>query len=161
MSYKTCIFCDEKIRPTHVLCGKHYIYKQYADTEWFKELVRLQARQDTISRHEVADIPFTSATTIRAEQPEMRYQVKKEVGRPATDWRIVKQILQLYDQSLEDVKQGRVKRKKSLRTLAKEVHYRIGYYTVRNIIKKYRGTVEQHGINCVNIISVHNESNTE
>jgi hypothetical protein len=108
------------------------------DEPWFIALTQEQSRQDTIDRHESYCLPYNSTTNIYGvyEAPELLS--KRDVGRPSTDWRIVDKVLQIYDASVEDVKEGRIARPKSLRAIARELNNRIGYVTVRNILKEYR-----------------------
>ena len=50
---KTCIFCDKRINKTYYTCKEHLSwYKEYKDTIWFKELIRMQAKQYSISYRE-------------------------------------------------------------------------------------------------------------
>jgi hypothetical protein len=108
------------------------------DEPWFKALAEEQSKQDTIDRHESYRLPYYSATNMYGvyEAPELLS--KRDVGRPSTDWRIVDKVLQIYDSSVEDVNEGKAVRPKSLRAIAKELDNKIGYVTVRNILKEYR-----------------------
>jgi len=108
------------------------------DEPWFIALAQEQAKQDVIDRHESYRLPYYSATNIYGihEAPELLS--KRDVGRPSTDWRIVDKVLQIYDSSVEDVNEGKAARPKSLRTIARELDNKIGYVTVRNILKEYR-----------------------
>lgn len=108
------------------------------DTDWFIALAEAQARQDTINSRERWMIPYHSAVNIHglSEAPELLS--KREVGRPSTDWRIVDKVLQIYDSSVEDVKEGKTLRPKSLRAIAREMDNVIGYVSVRNILREYR-----------------------
>jgi len=136
---KTCVLCDEKIKPSHRLCTAHYKeYKEQMDEPWFKALADCQQRQDEIDRHEGYCLPYGSSTDIYGvyEAPELL--AKRDVGRPSTDWRIVDRVLRIYDESVEMVRDGKLARPKSLRAIARELGNAVGYVTVRNILREYR-----------------------
>lgn len=62
---------------------------------------------------------------------------KKSVGRPATSWVLVNEVLRRYDESLENEKLGKGKRL-SLRKLSKEMDGRVKFLTIRRILILYR-----------------------
>lgn len=137
--YRTCVLCETKIKSSHRLCSKHYPdYKEHMHEPWFEALANEQQRQDDIDRREGFVLPYNSATDIYGQQESPQLLVKRNVGRPATDWRIVERVLRLYDASLEQFELKQTKRVKSLRTLANEVGNVVDHCTVRNIIKTYR-----------------------
>jgi hypothetical protein len=74
------------------------------------------------------------------EQAAPELLLKRDVGRPSTDWRLVEKVLAIYDQSVEDVLEKRTPRTKSLRSIAKEMNHVLGYVTIRNILKEYRSS---------------------
>lgn len=136
---KTCILCDVKIKSSHRLCATHFTqYKDQIEEPWFKALAIEQSIQDTIDRYESYCLPYYSATNIYGVHESPELLSKREVGRPSTDWRIVDKVLNIYDSSVEDVNEGKAIRPKSLRAIARELDNRIGYVTVRNILKEYR-----------------------
>ena len=139
---KTCALCDTKIKSSHRLCGIHFTqYRDQINENWFKALCEEQTRMDIIDRRESYSLPYGSSTNIYGiyEAPELLS--KKDVGRPSTDWRIVDKVLQIYDFSVQDVKEGKAIRPKSLRAIAKEIGNTIGYVSVRNILREYRREV--------------------
>lgn len=139
MQHRTCVLCDKKIRASYRLCTAHYA--QYGDMmsqEWFKELAKAQAKQDEIDRLEAYEVPYHSSTTSTGEASKLELLSRKNVGRPATDWRIVDKVLQIYDTSVDQVELGLSPRIKSLRLIAHEVGNSIDHCTVRNILKVYR-----------------------
>lgn len=136
---KTCVLCDTKIKSSHRLCSQHFSeYRDQMTEDWFIALSQEQSRQDTIDRYESYCLPYNSATNIYGVQDSPELLSKREVGRPSTDWRIVDKVLQIYDASVEDVKEGKAARPKSLRAIARLLDNKIGYVTVRNILKEYR-----------------------
>lgn len=136
---KQCLLCDTKIKSSHRLCNPHFIeYRDQMTEAWFIALVQEQSRQDTIDRYESYSLPYNSQTNIYGTYEATELLSRKEVGRPTTDWRIVAKVLQIYDDSVEDVKEGKAVRPKSLRAIARELGNILGYVTVRNILKEYR-----------------------
>lgn len=136
---KTCVLCDEKVKPSQRLCNVHYReYKDQMDEPWFKALAECQQKQDEIDRHEGYCLPYGSRTDIYGVYDEPELLSKRDVGRPNTDWRVVDKVLKIYDASVEDVKEGKALRPKSLRAIARELNNIVGYVTVRNILKEYR-----------------------
>lgn len=63
---------------------------------------------------------------------------KRNIGRPATDWRIIQRILELYDYSVEETELKKRTRPLSLRALAKHINHKVSYLTVRTILRTYR-----------------------
>ncbi len=105
---------------------------------WFKALSKEQSRQDEIDRYEGYSLPFNSAADIYGLQAAPELLTKRDVGRPSTDWRLIEQVLRIYDESVEAVREGRLQRPKSLRAIARELGNKLGYVTVRNILLEYR-----------------------
>ena len=137
--YKTCVLCDTKIKSSYKLCSLHFSeYRDQMNTPWFLALAEEQTRQDTIDKHEHYCLPYWSTTNIYGIHEATELLSKREVGRPSTDWRIVDKVLQIYDSSVEDVKEGIALRPKSLRAIARELNNCIGFVTVRNILREYR-----------------------
>ncbi len=137
--YKTCVLCDEKIRTTYDLCAKHYKeFGNQINEPWFKELAALQQEQDDIDKRERYNIPYYSTTDIHGVYEPPKLLSKKDVGRPSTDWRIAAKVLEVYDESVDAVKNKKAVRVKSLRQIAREVGHGLGYVTCRNILLKYR-----------------------
>lgn len=135
---RTCALCTNKIRTHHKLCGDCFrLYKSDIDTLWLKEMIRFQQRQDVIDSVEGHILPFQSASTVHgaAEQPIVA--LKKSIGRPSTEWTIVADVLQLFDDSLDLERRGLGKRL-SLRDIAKKLNNMLGYVTVRNILLEKR-----------------------
>jgi len=141
---KTCILCDTKIQSSYKLCRACYAaYRAYVDTPWFKELAKLQAVQDRISQIENADIETPTALHVSA-QPDI--EIKKDIGRPRTDWQIVNKVLEIYDNDRELVLNGERARPLSLRAIAKEINYVVGYFTVRSILIRFRPDYNKHNM---------------
>lgn len=137
--HKTCVLCDTKIKSSHRLCSLHFTqYRGQVDEPWFKALAAEQSVQDTIDRHESYCLPYYSATNLYGVHEAPELLSKRDVGRPSTDWRIVDKVLQIYDSSVADVNEGKAIRPKSLRAIARQLDNKIGYVTVRNILKEYR-----------------------
>lgn len=109
--------------------------------EWFIALLEEQSRQDTIDRYERYSLPYSSATDMHGTYTAPELLSKKEIGRPNTDWRTVDKVLQIYDSSVEDVKEGKAIKTKSLRAIARELGNILGYVTIRNILREYRKDV--------------------
>ncbi len=144
---KTCILCDTKIKSSYRLCSQHFTeYRDRMDEPWFKALAEEQSRQDTIDRRESYRLPYYSATDIHGTYNSPELLSKRDVGRPSTDWRIVDKVLQIYDDSVADVREGKTIRTKSLRAIAREVGSVVGYVTVRNILREYRNDI-YHNVN--------------
>lgn len=136
---KTCILCDIRIKSSHRLCSIHFsAYKDKMTEDWFIALAQEQSRQDTIDRHESYCLPYNSYTNIYGVHDAPELLSKRDVGRPSTDWRLVDKVLQIYDASVEDANEGKIARPKSLRAIARELNNRIGYVTIRNILREYR-----------------------
>lgn len=134
---KTCVLCPEKVKPKYKLCAACYKkYKDYIHEEWFIELVALQGKQDSIDRKE-GYITYNIGANIYGTIDNAQTPSHKNVGRPSTDWRLVNEILELYDQSVEDELNG-VGKRLSLRGMQKKVNNRVKYLTVRRILMTYR-----------------------
>lgn len=149
--YKTCVLCDIKIKSSHRLCTAHFVeYKDQMDQPWFIALAEEQAKQDAIDKREGYCLPYHSATNMYGVYEAPQLLAKRDVGRPSTDWRIVDKVLQIYDASVEDVREGKALRPKSLRAIAKELGNKIGYVSVRNILKEYRKDV-YHNVKTISL----------
>lgn len=133
---RTCVLCDRQIRTTYKLC--HECFKEYSEfvqEPWFKEIARLQAQQDKIDKFENTDLDAPAAQLI-GDTPNIT--IKKDIGRPKTDWRIVNKVLEIYDRDREQVLNGEKKKPLSLRAMAREINEAVGYFTVRSILIQYR-----------------------
>lgn len=127
------------------LCKDCYkAYNQYTDTDWFKELVRMQTQQDRIDILESGDIELQGTVSIHGTIPAPSITVRKEIGRPRTDWRIVQKVLDIYDEDREQIAQGDKRKPLSLRAIAKRIDNAVGYFTVRTILKQYRPEYNKH-----------------
>jgi hypothetical protein len=136
---KTCILCPNRIQTMYKLCRVCYKeYHQYTDTPWFKELVKMQIKQDRIDSLENGDIDMHGSVAIDGLPEKPSITVKREIGRPKTDWRIVQRVLDIYDDDREKVIQGKKVKPLSLRAIAREIDNAVGYFTVRTILLEYR-----------------------
>ena len=108
------------------------------DEPWFKELTRMQTLQDRIDRMESGDIELHGAVDISGISDAPKITVKKDIGRPRTDWRIVKRVLDIYDADREAIAQGLKTKPLSLRAIARAIDNAVGYFTVRTILIEYR-----------------------
>jgi hypothetical protein len=108
------------------------------DTDWFKELVKMQVRQDRIDALENGDIDMHGSVAIDGLPEKPSITVKRDIGRPRTDWRIVQRVLDIYDEDRELVIQGKKVKPLSLRAIAREIDNAVGYFTVRTILLEYR-----------------------
>jgi len=108
----------------------------YMNEPWFLELARMEKIQNKINDME----PYSIADSANREPDQAPVQTAKNpVGRPNTDWRIVKAILKIYDEDADAIAYNRLLRKPiSYRSIAKLVGNSVSYLTVRGIIKKYR-----------------------
>lgn len=131
------MLCPNTIKPQYRLC--YSCYKQYGDQigePWFKEIEAMQKRQDTIDGRESFALESGSVNMYgKAEQAIV--SSKKSVGRPATSWMLINEVLQHYDTSLEREEAGLGKRL-SLRKLEKVMNGRVKFLTVRRILMMYR-----------------------
>lgn len=135
----TCVLCDIPVRAMHRFCSKHFVeYGERIHEPWLKYLLETQRTQRFIDKHECYTLSPISMTDIRGIAEKHEYVSKKDVGRPSTHWRLVNQVLEIYDASVEETIAGKTTRIKSLRAIARELNNRIGYCTVRNILKEYR-----------------------
>ncbi len=120
---KTCVLCENKTRNGYELCRNCYeLYKGYKDEVWFKELRKLQHIQNTIDNKEVFSYVYSNMSS--------KDNIKNR-GRPQTDWRIVEDILKIFDNALET-------EKISLRAIVRKLNNKVGYITVRSILIRYR-----------------------
>lgn len=133
----TCILCDTKIPSKYTLCANHFrLYKNYMHELWFIELMTLQRAQYTIDKLENFNIPYNKFVDLSGNYTVDFLQYKKRKGRPSTDLKIVEKILDIYDNSIEDVLQKKRKRAITINELSCLVSLPTG--TVYDIIKKYR-----------------------
>jgi hypothetical protein len=140
MIYKTCLLCDLHIKSSYRLCKQHFIeYHQYMNEPWFKALIEEDQKQEQINRYEGYRLPYNSPVDIHGAQDMPELLLKRAIGRPSTDWMIVNRVLEIYDQSVENVKLGIERQVISLRAIARRLDNVIGYVTVRNILREYRG----------------------
>jgi hypothetical protein len=130
--------CERFISPKYRLCTQHFReYKDQMHEPWFKELAQAQSRQDVIDFYEGYSLSFGATVDIEGtHSADVKLLSKKNIGRPATDWRIVNKVLLLFDQNTTDVEENNA-RKLSLRTMATLVGG-VDHCTVRNILNRYR-----------------------
>lgn len=96
----------------------------------------MQKRQDRIDTKESYPLETGSVNMYgKADIPIV--SSKRSVGRPATDWKLINEVLQRYDESLDNEKAGTGKRL-SLRKLEKAMGGRVKFLTVRRILLLYR-----------------------
>lgn len=132
----TCVLCDMPVKVQHRFCSKHYTLYGSCHEQWLIMLLDTQKKQRVIDRMECYTLDSFVLNTVNGEKPQQT--VKKVVGRPSTHWLVVNQVLAIYDESVELFITGKISRIKSLRAIAKELDNKIGYCTVRNILKEYR-----------------------
>lgn len=130
---KVCALCPEIVSKRHTLCYNCFKqYKHYKNEDWFKELAKAEIKQDEIDMIECTSV--NSMFTLPTDNEGGL--VKKNIGRPSTDWRTVNKVLQVYDESLTRERLG-IGKRKSLRVIEKEVG-NVNFLTVRKILKRYR-----------------------
>lgn len=96
----------------------------------------MQKRQDKIDGHESFTLESGSVNMYgKAEQAIV--SSKKSVGRPATNWMLINEVLERYDASLANERAGLGKRL-SLRKLEKAMGGKVKFLTVRRILLMYR-----------------------
>lgn len=136
---KTCVLCENStLSPKHKLCTKCYReHGAFIHSDWFEELVVLQRRQDIIDSKESYFLAPTSQSFVTGSADIPIVSSSKNIGRPPTDWRLVNEVLRLYDESVDLEKQG-VGKRLSLRGIEKKMNHRIKYLTVRKILMIYR-----------------------
>ena len=135
----TCVLCDTPVRPMHRFCSKHFMeYGENTNEEWLLFLLDQQRQQRNIDRHECYSLERDTIVGIEGLIEKKEFIAKKDVGRPSTHWKVVNQVLDIYDASVEACHAGIIPRRKSLRAIARELDNKIGYCTVRNILKTYR-----------------------
>lgn len=133
---RTCVLCQNKTAPEYRLCQSCYKqYHTFVNEQWFKELDKLQRKQDKIDINEGFILLDNSSTDIAGKNTPLL--IKKAVGRPATQWQLVKQVLYLFDCSIEAEKIGDGKRL-SLRSISRKLDNKVKYLTVRRILLMYR-----------------------
>src|SRR5688572_29292887 len=127
---KTCVLCPNKIAAYQKLCYKCYAaYKQYMNTEWFKDLVIMETKQDQINSREHILFDHTAVTAVEGKiRP---FTNPSKLGRPTTSPKVIDNVLDIYDNYLETHK-----KKLATRKIAKMLDNKVSYETVRAIIKK-------------------------
>ena len=134
---KTCLLCPATVPARHRLC--YPCFRQYRDQmheSWFLALVELQKVQDRIDDREQYTIDSRTNTNLYGVTATNTVPIsKRSVGRPRTNWKLVEEILRLYDESLENGQ------RLSVRTLEKMIDRRVKFLTIWNILKKYRKRV--------------------
>lgn len=140
---KTCLLCTKGIKSIYKLCADCYInYNQYTKEPWFKELSKMQGKQEYIDNIESVDI--TTLDTKYIDISTDNYLVTRNIGRPEFDWRIVKTVLTIYDTDQNAIQLGEKVKPLSLRDIATIVaneyhpHSSPGYFTIRAILQRYR-----------------------
>jgi hypothetical protein len=101
---------------------------------WFTSLLRMDNVQQAIDQKECYSL-YTDHTGNLIE-------IQKRNGRPPISWKIVNDILALYDQDRDLVVRGMKNKNLSYRSLAKLLDDPVSYQTVRAIVKKYRSKGE-------------------
>lgn len=132
-----CVLCGKSISVVYKLCK--FCYKQYhmyMKEPWFLELARMEEIQNKINDME----PYSITDAVIKDIDEPTAQVAKNpIGRPATDWRVIRDILKIYDQDLDTIKTNNLTRNPiSYRSIAKLVGNKVSYITVRDYIMTYR-----------------------
>lgn len=131
------MLCPTPIKPHYRLC--YTCYKQYSSQihePWFKELESMQKKQDQIDTTESYALGEGSVDMYGKSESAI-VVAKRNVGRPGTNWILVNEVLQRYDESIEIEKAGNGKRL-SLRKLEKAMDYRVHFLTIRRILIMYR-----------------------
>jgi hypothetical protein len=95
---RTCVLCGEEVIPAkNNLCKECYIkYKQYIPTDWFKELQRMQRRQDVISDKE--SFRLFDYYPYHEVQPSQKNPGRQQKHSNKT----IKMILHFYDDAMEE-----------------------------------------------------------
>jgi hypothetical protein len=133
---KTCLLCPNTIPAKHKLC--YPCYRQYKDCmreAWFLALVELDKVQYKIDNKEQYHIDFRTNTDLYGVPIRTAVKSKRSVGRPRTDWKLIEEVLQLYDTSIENGQ------RLSVRALEKAMNRRIKFLTIWKIIKRYRKNI--------------------
>lgn len=140
--YRSCVACTKPVRRTYMLCADCYsTYYQYRNEEWFKELLRLQNKQDMIDMLESGLIPFGSKANLYGDNLDMpRVPLRNKIGAPSLSTTVAQKILDIYDECKEKELAGR--NKISFRGIAKQLEQRhnikVSYVMVWKIVGKYR-----------------------
>ncbi len=96
----------------------------------------MQRRQDRIDIKESHALD-TGAVNMYGKVEAPIVSSLKSVGRPATNWLLVNEVLAKYDESVDNEKEGKGKRL-SLRKLEKAMNRRVKFLTIRRILMTYR-----------------------
>lgn len=132
-----CILCDNRAKQKHILCTQCFIiYKEYMHEEWFLELVKLQRIQKVIDRNEHYNLPFNIETCLQGKQISNESLSKKNKGKQRIDYRVIQRVLDIYDNSAEDVLLNKSARIITYRQLSKQS--KVALTTCYFIIKRYR-----------------------
>jgi hypothetical protein len=99
---------------------------------WFLALVELDKVQYKIDNKEQYHIDSRTNTDLYGVPIRTAVKSKRSVGRPRTDWKLIEEVLQLYDTSIENGQ------RLSVRALEKAMNRRIKFLTIWKIIKRYR-----------------------
>lgn len=84
----TCLFCDIPISTNWKTCKLHYhFYVKYKDTEWLKELIRMERKQSTINKREC--IPIDNLST---SQEHLSQNYKNTLGARQLDHDLIFQL---------------------------------------------------------------------
>jgi hypothetical protein len=96
MNVNKCLMCESLRSSSSILCSVcHPLYSPYVDTDWFKELVRLQKRQYYIDRLESTD--YTDL--FFASSLQTQYGSSRQRGRPRHPETIEAYIRAIYNPS--------------------------------------------------------------
>jgi hypothetical protein len=96
----------------------------------------MQKNQDKIDLRE--SYALESGSVNMYGKPEQQIvSSKKSVGRPATSWLLINEVLRRYDESIDNERNGAGKRL-SLRKLEKAMSHRVKFLTIRRILLTYR-----------------------
>lgn len=135
---RTCVLCPNKTAPEYRLCQKCYReYNTLVDEQWFKELDKLQRKQDKIDINEAFALFDSVNHEADISGKNTPLAIKKAVGRPPTQWQLVNQVLYLFDCSIENERVG-ISKRLSLRNISKQLDNKVKYLTVRRILLMYR-----------------------
>lgn len=132
---KQCLLCPNMIPAKQRLC--YPCFKQYRDQmhePWFIALAELQKVQERIDTKEQYHIDPRTNTDLYGAIIHTAVNTKQRVGRPGTHWKLIEEILQLYDTSLEHGQ------RLSVRAIEKQMDRRVKFLTIWKILKKYRAT---------------------
>lgn len=135
---KVCLLCPTRIPTRHILCYSCYrMYKHQMHEAWFQALLDLQKVQERIDMRECYTIDSRSNVDLHGVLIEKDIKNKRPVGRPRTHWKLVDEILRMYDESVErELLYG--EKRLSVRAIEKRMQGRVKFLTVWNIIRAHR-----------------------